>query len=214
MTVWRRQPRPPIHYPWSPRTIVHCASSSSLSAQATPGRSGPRRHNDWQSSRQRAPSCLASTAERHGVYAQRHIVAARRHCCTESKHSMDVSKGVRARIPGLLPHQRDALQRWASRHCAQAVLLDGDPTVAILLGLRDTPRTSASHARTLRAALHQMAATPTLKGRWCTLVSAAEVLSCVLAEESARRSLGRNAQAHAASTDLPDDDEERVVTLR
>ena len=127
---------------------------------------------------------------------------------------MDVSKGFRARIPGLLPHQRDALHRWASRHCAQAVLLDGDPTVAILLGLRDTPRTSASHARTLRAALHQMAATPTLKGRWCTLVSAAEVLSCVLAEESARRSLGRNAQAHAASTDLPDDDEERVVTLR
>ena len=115
---------------------------------------------------------------------------------------------------GLLPHQREALHRWASRHCAQAVLLDGDPTVAILLGLRDTARTSASHARTLRAALHQMAATPTLKGRWCTLVSAAEVLSCVLAEESARRSLGRNAQAHAASTDLPDDDEERVVTLR
>ena len=127
---------------------------------------------------------------------------------------MDVSKGFRARIPGLLPHQREALHGWASCHCAQAVLLDGDPTVAILLGLRDTPRTSASHARTLRAALHQMAATPTLKGRWCTLVSAAEVLSCVLAEESARRSLGRNAQAHAASTDLPDDDEERVVTLR
>ena len=178
MTVWRFPP--PIHYPWSPRTIVHCASSSSLSAQATPGRSGPRRHNDWQSSRQRAPSCLASTAERHGVYAQRHIVAARRHCCSESKHNMDVSKGFRARIPGLLPHQRDALRRWASRHCAQAVLLDGDPTVAILLGLRDTARTSASHARTLRAALHQMAAAPPLRGRWCTLVSSKEVLSCLL----------------------------------
>ena len=91
MTAWRFPP--PIHYPWSPRTIVHCASSSSLSAQATPGRSGPRRHNDWQSSRQRAPSCLASAAEQHGVYAQRHIVAARRHCCSESKHNMDVSKG-------------------------------------------------------------------------------------------------------------------------
>lgn len=127
---------------------------------------------------------------------------------------MDVSKGFRARIPGLLPHQRDALDRWASRHCAQAVLLDGDPTAAILLGLRDTERTSASHARTLRAALHQMAAAPPLRGRWCTLVSATEVLSCVMAEESARRSPRRNARAHAASTEVLNDDEERVVTLR
>ena len=125
---------------------------------------------------------------------------------------MDVSKGFRARIPGLLPHQREALHGWASRHCAQAVLLDGDPTVAILLGLRDTARTSASHARTLRAALHQMAATPTLKGRWCTLVSSKEVLSCLLAEESARHS--GTARAHAALTNSPCYDEERVVTLR
>ena len=127
---------------------------------------------------------------------------------------MEVSKGFRARIPGLLPHQRDALGRWASRHCAQAVLLDGDPTATILLGLRDTPRTSASHARTLRAALHQMAAAPTLRGRWCTLVSATEVLSCVLAEEAARRRHSGDARANAASTDSPEDDDERVVTLR
>ena len=125
---------------------------------------------------------------------------------------MEVSKGFRARIPGLLPHHRDALSHWASRHCAQAVLLKDDPTVAILLGLRDTPRTSASHARTLRAALHQMAAAPLLRGRWCTLVSSKEVLSCLLAEESARHS--GNARAQAASTDMPEDDDERVVILR
>ena len=130
---------------------------------------------------------------------------------------MDVSKGFRARIPGLLPHQRDALHRWASRHCAQAALLDNDPTAAILLGLRDTPRTSASHARTLRAALHQMAAAPPLRGRWCTLASATEVLSCVLAaerESSTRRWHNNDAQACAAPADSSDYDDERVVALR
>jgi hypothetical protein len=56
-----------------------------------------------------------------------------------------------------------------------------------------------------------------LRGRWCTLVSATEVLSCVLAaehESSAWRWHSNGAQACGAPADPPYDDGERVVTYR
>ncbi len=49
----------------------------------------------------------------------------------------------------------------------------------MLIGLRDELRTNASFARTVRTALRRMAINAPLRGRWCTLITAREVLAVV-----------------------------------
>ena len=103
--------------------------------------------------------------------------------------TMQVSKAFRCTIPGLRDDQADNLRRWAELHCAQSAVFRDDRGSVVLVGLKDELRSSASFARTVRTALSRMSINAPLRGRWCTLITAREVLA-VVSDGATRRRFG------------------------
>ena len=88
------------------------------------------------------------------------------------------AKAFRAVLPrGLRQDQVDHVERWARNNCACHCLTDDDSGRKLLIGLQSRPRTAASYARTLRAALKGMAIeTSSLQGHWVRVLSVREAL--------------------------------------
>ncbi len=129
---------------------------------------------------------------------------------------MQVSKAFRCTLPGLRDDQVSNLRRWADLHCAQSSVFKGDVGNVVLVGLKDELRTSASFARTVRTALHRMAINAPLRGRWCTLITAREVLAVASAGATTvgRRGAGMDPCAADPAEDDAGGDNVRVVALR
>ncbi len=90
---------------------------------------------------------------------------------------MATSKAFRAQLR-LSEHEAAHLQRWATLNCAMSAVFCSDRGGVVLVGLRDTPRTSASFGRTIRSALRAMGIpTAALRGHWCHLVSEQEAIA-------------------------------------
>ena len=86
------------------------------------------------------------------------------------------SKAFRARM-ALCDHELRHVQKWASANCALHAIFRNAAGTAILIGLRDHARTSASFARSLRCALLRMGvASQALRGKWCFLISEREAI--------------------------------------
>ncbi len=117
---------------------------------------------------------------------------------------MQVSKAFRCTIPGLHDDQASNIRRWAELHCAQSAVLQNDQGGIVLVGLRDELRTSASFARTVRTALCRMAINAPLRGRWCTLITAREVLA--MASDGATTVGRRGAGMDPGAADPAEDD--------
>ncbi len=130
--------------------------------------------------------------------------------------TMQVSKAFRCTIPGLRDDQAGNLRRWAELHCAQSAVFRDDRGSVVLVGLKDELRSSASFARTVRTALRRMAINAPLRGRWCTLITAREVLAVVSdgATTVGRRGAGMDSCAADTAEDNAGGDDVRVVALR
>ena len=83
----------------------------------------------------------------------------------------------------------------------------------MLVGLKDELRSSASFARTVRTALSRMSINAPLRGRWCTLITAREVLAVVSDGATAGGRRGAGTESCAADP-AEDDGDARVVALR
>ena len=115
------------------------------------------------------------------------------------------SKGFRARIRGLQEHEVARLDAWARNNCARhAMFLDRG--TAVLVCLRDTRRTSASFARSLRAVLEKLVIpTDGLRGHWLHLISEAE--ACALCGGCGAAPAGGSPAPSARESEV------RIVTL-
>ena len=113
------------------------------------------------------------------------------------------SKAFRATLLGLRDDQLRHLRGWADRHCAQSVVFTDERGAAVLLALKDQPRSSASFSRTVRTFLRRAAIDVPLRGRWLQLVSAREVLTAAQQCEQQDRQAPRNAE----------EDGDRVICL-
>ena len=130
------------------------------------------------------------------------------------------SKAFRARIY-LADHEVFRVQRWAALNCALSATFRNERGITILIGLRDTARTSASFARSIRSALVNMgvAATPALRGKWCTLISEKEAVALCVDTATAFRDEPSRAESRTVSCAVSgpgiacDDDDARVVNL-
>ena len=139
---------------------------------------------------------------------------------------MDVSKAFRATLPALRDEQVEHLRRWSDINCAHALLFRDTSAVrswsgrVVLMALRDRPRTAASHARTVRAALRQRGIDDTrLRGVWLHLITPADVLATGAvdgARRDARAADGLQGGEDAATlrASCADVDDVRVVPLR
>jgi hypothetical protein len=98
--------------------------------------------------------------------------------------STSTSKAFRAQLT-LQDHEIPIVQRWASFNCALYALFRSDRGAIVLVGLRNSPQTSASFARTLRNVLRRASAsTQGLRGHWLFLISEREAISvCVGSSE-------------------------------
>ena len=113
------------------------------------------------------------------------------------------SKAFRATLPGLRDDQLRHLRGWADRHCAQSVVFTDERGAAVLLALKDQPRSSASFSRTVRTFLRRAAIDVPLRGRWLQLVSEREVITAAQQCEQQDRQAPRNAE----------EDGDRVICL-
>ena len=131
------------------------------------------------------------------------------------------SKAFRACL-ALRDHEVGALQQWAARSCALHAVFRSERGSTVLVGLRASPQTSASFARTLRSALRKCAVpTSGLRGRWVFLLSEREAISLCLDNSDVllgnpqlalRAAAGDTTPRAAARAD--DGDDTRLVTLR
>ena len=80
---------------------------------------------------------------------------------------MRQSKGFRCALPHLREDQLN-VRSWAEQTCALSMVFREGRGV-LLVALKDTPRSSASFARTVRSALHRRGIDVPLRGHWCTL---------------------------------------------
>ena len=119
------------------------------------------------------------------------------------------SKAFRATLPRLRDDQLRHLRGWADRHCAQSVVFTDERGAAVLLALKDQPRSSASFARTVRTFLRRVAIDVPLRGRWLELVSAREVLTAAQQVTLSCEKLDRAAPGRDA-----DQNGDRVICLR
>ena len=136
---------------------------------------------------------------------------------------MDISKAFRATLPALHDDQVEHLRRWSVNNCAHAVLFRESSAVGplsggvVLMALRDRPRTAASHARTVRAALRRRGIDDIrLRGKWLHLITPPEVLAMGPvdgAQRDARAADGPQRDEDAATSGA-DADDVRVVPLR
>ena len=93
------------------------------------------------------------------------------------------SKAFRARID-LDDHEVLRVQRYTTTSCALHAMFYSERGTTILIGLRDTARSSASFARSLRWVLHRIGVSvaQALRGKRCSLISEREAVSlCVVA---------------------------------
>jgi hypothetical protein len=139
---------------------------------------------------------------------------------------MDISKAFRATLPALRDDQMEHLRRWSENDCAHALLFRESSAVGswsgrvVLMALRDRPRTAASHARTVRAALRRRGIDDTrLRGKWLYLITPPEVLAMGAvdgAQRDARAADGPQRDEDAATrlSSGADADDVRVVPLR
>ena len=142
---------------------------------------------------------------------------------------MDISKAFRATLPAVRDDQMEHLKCWSLNNCAHALLFRDSSTVAplsgrvVLMALRDRPRTAASHARTVRAALRRRGIDDIrLRGKWLHLITPTEVLAMGAVDVTRRDARAadspqRDADAatrRASNADADDDDDVRVVPLR
>ena len=139
---------------------------------------------------------------------------------------MDISKAFRATLPALRDDQVEHLRRWSVNNCAHALLFRESSAVGplsgrvVLMALRDRPRTAASHARTVRAALRRRGIDDTrLRGKWLHLITPPEVLAMGPvdgARRDARAADGpqRDEDAATRRASGADADDVRVVPLR
>ena len=122
---------------------------------------------------------------------------------------MDISKAFRATLPALRDDQVEHLRRWSVNNCAHTLLFREISAVGplsgrvVLMALRDRPRTAASHARTVRAALRRRGVDDTrLRGKWLHLITPPEVLAMGPVD---------GAQRDARATDGPQRDEDAAT---
>ena len=111
-------------------------------------------------------------------------------------------------------------------NCAHAVLFRESSAVGplsggvVLMALRDRPRTAASHARTVRAALRRRGIDDIrLRGKWLHLITPTEVLAMGAVDGTRRdaRAADGPQRDEDAATRLSSDadaDDVRVVPLR
>ena len=112
-------------------------------------------------------------------------------------------------------------------NCAHAVLFRESSAVGplsggvVLMALRDRPRTAASHARTVRAALRRRGIDDIrLRGKWLHLITPTEVLAMGAVDvtrRDARAAHGAHRDEDAATqcaSSADADDDVRVVPLR
>ena len=80
----------------------------------------------------------------------------------------ETSKAFRASIGRLRDHEIKLLHRWALQHCAMCAVLCGSKGTIVLVALKDTARTAASFARTIRAAMRSLGipTSKALAGHW------------------------------------------------
>ena len=132
---------------------------------------------------------------------------------------MQTAKAFRCTLPMLRDDQLTNLRRWAELHCAQSIVFCDDRGSAVLVGLKDEFRTSASFACTVRTALQRLCIDLPLRGRWRSLITSREALSICASESASRgKSASRGADVGAQPAErlasLHDDDNDvRVVAL-
>ena len=125
---------------------------------------------------------------------------------------LSTSKAFRARLVGLGEHEVARLGAWVRNNCALHALFPSDCGTAVLVCLRDTRRTSASFARSLRAVLQKLAIpTSGLRGHWLHLISAEEACAICRARGTA---IALGPPAHAESSGQDGEEDTRVVALR
>ena len=89
-----------------------------------------------------------------------------------------VSKAFRANVGQHREHEAVNLQRFAMNTCAVSTVFRADSGLTVLIALKDVARSSASFARTIRAAMRMMGMeTAGLRGHWCTLISEREAIA-------------------------------------
>ena len=131
----------------------------------------------------------------------------------QTSNMMRESKAFRCVLPPMREDQLNNLQRWAQHSCALSTVFRADHGV-VLVGLKDTPRGSASFSRTVRTALRRRGIDVPLRGHWCTLTTVREVVAVC-----GSASLGITGRAESADARPPeraaspheDDPDVRVV---
>ena len=126
----------------------------------------------------------------------------------------ETSKAFRASIGRLRDHEIKLLHRWAIQHCAMSAVLCGSKGTIVLVALKDTARTAASFARTLRSAMRNLGipTSKSLAGHWCHLISEQECL--VLCTGSSQAIEAPLAQKKNSSAErAQDEDNVRIVSL-
>ena len=125
---------------------------------------------------------------------------------------MHTSKAFRCTLPsGLRDDQLSNIRYWAYLHCAQSGFFRDDHGSVVFCGLKDEFRTSASFARTVRAALQRLCIDVPLRGRWCVLITPREALSVCASECAFRGAALPSARGAYAPPCAEDDNDVRVV---
>ena len=131
----------------------------------------------------------------------------------QTSNMMRESKAFRCVLPPMREDQLNNLRCWAQHSCALSTVFRADHGV-VLVGLKDTPRGSASFSRTVRTALRRRGIDVPLRGHWCTLTTVREVVAVC-----GSASLGITGRAESADARPPeraasppeDDPDVRVV---
>ncbi len=128
---------------------------------------------------------------------------------------MATSKAFRAQLR-LSEHEAAHLQRGATLNCAMGAVFSSDRGRVVLVGLRDTPRTSASFGRTIRSALRRMCiSTVALRGHWCHLISEQEAITlCTATAPSMELAAAPSGPGRGTSDGGGRDDGAKIVPLR
>lgn len=121
------------------------------------------------------------------------------------------SKAFRCNFGVLPDHQATNLQQFVRRTCAVSAIFRSDTGATVLVALRDAPRSSAAHARSVRTWLKRIGVPAIgLRGRWCFLLTDTEVLT--LCAGSCSELPPREQSATAERT--PREDAKDVKTIR
>ena len=132
----------------------------------------------------------------------------------QTSNMMRVSKAFRCVLPPMREDQLNNLRCWAQHSCALSTVFRADHGV-VLVGLKDTPRGSASFSQTVRTALRRRGIDVPLRGCWCTLTTVREVVAVCGSASSGITGRAESADARPPECAAPpheDDPDVRVVT--